>query len=891
MLTNVVGGCYKLVQKIGEGGMGEVYRGVDINLEREVAVKVIRPELAGRVEILRRFRKEAVVLARLNHPNIATLYNFIRDQDRYLMVMEFAPGRTLDVIIAEHVHGLPSNFALRIFLDALRAIEHAHKQGIIHRDIKPANLMVGDGGAVKVLDFGIARILGESGFTRAGVLLGTTKYMSPEQILGRPIDTRSDIYSLATVLYRMLSGRLPFEGLSEYEFMKAQIELRPRPVTEIVPELPQAVAATIAQALEKDPGDRFQHISEFIAKIAPVLREDASGPEVEQVRDHRMAARARMHAVGLTEGSLARQDADTPTTGGLSGVQDARARSVSSPAPQLVYPSGARVLAEVPIGVPRLGPAPAAPPRSTAEASRARPPPADPTLLDQALLGPRAYREAEIGAPASMAKVERLPDSAAVQGNRSRRHDGGWTWKGAAGGVVAAVTAIALLAGQWLISRQGAAPVMQRADRASGAAPVPKAREPAETVAGGGQGQGDAERTQARPEVPEPKASDPPRPPDPERVAPAIPGPPPVAAPMRTAESPASDIDALLAGAEGHLGADRLVSPPGANALEDYEAVLLALPDHAGAQHGKERILRRLMELANQSAQRGSWEQAEDYLDQGMRVAPASEELRRERQALRDRRSAAETKRIASEARRAEQRKLYRRLVTLSREAITAGDWPRAEAYLREASALPVGSESELAPLREAVAAHAAGRERVGRSVTVPESEIAAPFDQARDIASTGRSASAQPPEVVAMPAPPDQGSQPTVEPALDAVTATRPPEPAAPGTVVEILEAAAVPARARPGETVEFYTRLRVVPPRGRSDAYVVAAWLLKRNGRGLGEPGAKGAFAKPGVSTMSTRLTLPPGMGTGRYMVEHRVQSETAEATARSYFSVVSR
>ncbi len=273
MLNEVIANCYQIVEKIGVGGMGEVFRGVDINLDRDVAIKIIQPQLASRPGLLARSRKEAVVLARLNHPNIATLYNFVHDGNNYYMIMEFVPGRTLDWIIADHADGLPWQYALELFMDALRAIDHAHKQGIIHRDIKPANMMVGERDTLKVLDFGIARVLGESGFTKAGIVVGTTKYMSPEQILARTIDTRSDIYALGIVLYKMLTGHVPFEGLGEFELMKAQVEERVVPVRQIIPDLPEAVDVAIMRSLEKAPEDRFQRASVFAAALLPVLRD------------------------------------------------------------------------------------------------------------------------------------------------------------------------------------------------------------------------------------------------------------------------------------------------------------------------------------------------------------------------------------------------------------------------------------------------------------------------------------------------------------------------------------------------------------------------------------------------------------------------------------------
>nr|MBA2593230.1 protein kinase [Gammaproteobacteria bacterium] len=329
MLNEVIANCYQIVEKIGEGGMGEVFRGVDINLDRHVAIKVMRTELARRPEILQRFRKEAVVLAKLNHSNIATLYNFIHDGNNYYMVMEFAPGQTLDVLIGDCVGGLPWRYALELFMDALRAIDHAHKQGIIHRDIKPANMMVSERDTLKVLDFGIARVLGESGFTKAGIVVGTTKYMSPEQILGRRIDTRSDIYALGIVLYKMLTGHVPFEGLGEFELMKAQVEERAVPVRQIIPDLPEEVDEAIMRSLEKAPEDRFQRASEFIAALVPILRDDIASWELHRKGsdDQDSGPRGPRQRGGqkrpvVVDGNLAHKQAEMPTSSSRSGLDD-----------------------------------------------------------------------------------------------------------------------------------------------------------------------------------------------------------------------------------------------------------------------------------------------------------------------------------------------------------------------------------------------------------------------------------------------------------------------------------------------------------------------------------------------------------------------------------------
>src|SRR5215470_8495699 len=151
-------GSYQILEKIGEGGMGAVYRGIDLMLEREVAIKALRPELARQPHIVERFRAEAVTLAKLSHPNIATLHSFLREVDDYFMVMEFVRGKTLDSVL-QQVGAIPVDRAITLFCQALEGIDHAHKMGIVHRDVKPANIMLTDLGSIKVMDFGIARAL------------------------------------------------------------------------------------------------------------------------------------------------------------------------------------------------------------------------------------------------------------------------------------------------------------------------------------------------------------------------------------------------------------------------------------------------------------------------------------------------------------------------------------------------------------------------------------------------------------------------------------------------------------------------------------------------------------------------------------------------------------
>ncbi len=279
MIGSVVGN-YKIIDKIGEGGMGAVFKGVDLMLEREVAIKMLRPELARQPNVVERFRTEAVTLAKLNHPNVATLHSFFRQGEDFFMVMEFVRGRTLDDVIRAQ-GAMQCNQAIELFCMALEGIDHAHKMGIVHRDIKPANMMLTETGSIKVMDFGIARVLGTDRLTRAGHLIGTVEYMSPEQVRGEETDARSDIYSLGILLYEMLTGRVPFNSTSEYELMRCQIEDAPTPPRAHAPHIPLLVEQAIMRSLAKKREARYQSASEFRA----VLMQTNTGAVTPRVED------------------------------------------------------------------------------------------------------------------------------------------------------------------------------------------------------------------------------------------------------------------------------------------------------------------------------------------------------------------------------------------------------------------------------------------------------------------------------------------------------------------------------------------------------------------------------------------------------------------------------
>jgi hypothetical protein len=259
-------GNYRILEKLGEGGMGVVYQAVDVNLDRTVAVKALNTELSANPELEQRFRTEVKALGNLNHANLATLYTLLIENGRPCMVMEFIEGETFAQLVQRR-GPIPSEEAISLFRQALSGIGYAHRMGIVHRDIKPGNMMLNREGVVKVMDCGIAKALSARGVARTGAHLGTSLYMSPEQFLNRSVDSRSDIYSLGVTLYEMLTGKVPFSADSDYQIMADHVNTPPPPLTSIFAYVPKGVEHAVLKALEKNPDARYQSVEEFSAAL------------------------------------------------------------------------------------------------------------------------------------------------------------------------------------------------------------------------------------------------------------------------------------------------------------------------------------------------------------------------------------------------------------------------------------------------------------------------------------------------------------------------------------------------------------------------------------------------------------------------------------------------
>jgi len=274
---------YRVLELIGRGAMGVVYKSLDVNLDRLVAIKVMSAEARSDPNFVERFRLEARAQGALNHPNVALLFDYFVHDGAPVAVMEFIDGESLEQSIRRR-GAIPVREAIPIFKQVLRGVAAAHRAGIIHRDLKPANLMVTKDDIVKVMDFGIAKRQGVTSATKASTSIGSPFYMAPEQILGRTVDCRTDVYALGITLYELLSGYRPFNtrGKAEYLVLDAHVNEMPEPPTVYRFGLPQPIVDAVMRSLAKDPDARFQSAEDFMNALPDVPAPNAGPARVDQ---------------------------------------------------------------------------------------------------------------------------------------------------------------------------------------------------------------------------------------------------------------------------------------------------------------------------------------------------------------------------------------------------------------------------------------------------------------------------------------------------------------------------------------------------------------------------------------------------------------------------------
>jgi eukaryotic-like serine/threonine-protein kinase len=368
-------GKYKILEKIGQGAMGEVYKAHDPVLNRFVAVKTISSELGADDTLRKRFQREAQSAARLNHPNIITVYDYGEEQGKIYMAMELLDGSDLKQAIARRA-SLSLDDKLSVVDQIAEGLAFAHSHEIVHRDLKPANIHLLGNGQAKIMDFGLAR-LGGSEMTRTGMVMGTPHYMSPEQVRGERADARSDVFALGCVFYELLTYRKPFDADSMHSVLFKVMQEDPPPAHEVDPAVPAVLAQVVARAMAKDPSQRFQNASEFRSALHRAMQAVAAGQGENALPDLALPAGAPAARGGDAAGSGSRSSSlrGASASGGAARSASASRSAASVPPASSKVPlvvGGGLLLAALAIGGVLLGRQPPAattpPPATTAPA-------------------------------------------------------------------------------------------------------------------------------------------------------------------------------------------------------------------------------------------------------------------------------------------------------------------------------------------------------------------------------------------------------------------------------------------------------------------------------------------------------------------------------------------
>src|SRR6266404_4878935 len=315
-------GHYQVLSLLGTGGMGDVYHAEDIRLKRKVAVKLLPAELTANGDRLRRFEQEAQAASALNHPNIITIHEIGKVDGLNFIVTEFIAGETLRGRMAKERMDLPA--VLDVAIQAASALAAAHAVGIVHRDLKPENIMLRPDGLIKVLDFGLAKLIepptatvnSEAATvarvdTKMGTVMGTAQYMSPEQARGLKVDARTDIFSLGVVLYEMLAGRPPFTGESTADIISVVLQKEPQPLSTLAPDTPAELQSIISKALRKNKDERYQTVKDLLIDLTTLKQELEFTAKLERSAPSKAHVSASTASGGQSSATINQSDAST----------------------------------------------------------------------------------------------------------------------------------------------------------------------------------------------------------------------------------------------------------------------------------------------------------------------------------------------------------------------------------------------------------------------------------------------------------------------------------------------------------------------------------------------------------------------------------------------------